>query len=219
MYIFGNQNYLRKVGDRTVKYLDIPLKREEKVKYLGVTFDEKMQWNFQIKNISQKARLKLSKIKSVARFLTDHTKKLLVNALVMPYFHYCTATWSNAAPFRLNKLDKRICEASNFLGREAPYSINDIINKDISILTFKALNVIAPDYLCSKVSLTKNSHSHNTRGATKNNIQIPSSNTKFGMNTFNYRASKIWNDLPSHISEEKSLLKFKSVISDFYGKF
>ena len=45
--------------------------------------------------------------------------------------------------------------------------------------------------------MAKNCHSHNTRRAAKNHLQIPSSNTKFGMRTFAYRASKLWNDLPN----------------------
>ena len=42
-----------------------------------------MQWKNQLKNITQKANLKLGKIKSIASFLTQRTKHLLVNALVM----------------------------------------------------------------------------------------------------------------------------------------
>ena len=61
------------------------------VKYLGVYFDEKMQWKNQLKNITQKANLKLGKIKSIASFLTQRTKHLLVNALVLAYFHYCSS--------------------------------------------------------------------------------------------------------------------------------
>ena len=48
----------------------------------------------------------------------------------------------------------------------------------------KALNNIAINYLCSKIQMAKNCHSHNTRRAAKNHLQIPSSNTKFGMRTF-----------------------------------
>ena len=48
-------------------------------------------------------------------------------------------------------------------------------------------------------------HSHNTRRAAKNHLQIPSSNTKFGMRTFAYRASKLWNDLPNELLDIKSL--------------
>ena len=36
-------------------------------------------------------------------------------------------------------------------------------------------------------------------------IQIPSSNTKFGMRTFAYRASKLWNDLQNKLLDIKSL--------------
>ena len=92
---FGNKAHLKKLDNKTVRYLDTPLKRKDKVKYLGVLFDEKMQWKYQIKNITQKASLKLGKIKAIASFLTP--QKLLVNALVMPYFHYCSPAWSNVA--------------------------------------------------------------------------------------------------------------------------
>ena len=214
---FGNKAHLKKLDNKTVRYLDTPLKRKDKVKYLGVLFDEKMQWKYQIKNITQKASLKLGKIKAIASFLTPHMKKLLVNALVMPYFHYCSPAWSNAAPFRLSKINKKVVDASVFLGREDNYSIYNMLDKDISLLTFKALNNIAPNYLCSKIQMAKNCHSHNTKRAAKNHLQIPSSNTKFGMRTFAYRASKLWNDLPNELLDIKSLLKFKTSVKDFFN--
>ena len=58
--------------------------------------------------------------------------------------------------------------------------------------------------------MAKNCHSHNTRRATKNHLQIPSFNTKFGMRAFAYRASKVWNEL----LDIKSLLKFKTPVND-----
>ena len=110
---FGNKSRLKKLDNKTVKYLGTPLERKKEAKYLGVIFDEKMQWPSQISNITKKVNFKLHKIKSVASFLTSHTKKLLVNALVMPYFHYCSPAWSSAA----RKVDKKVVDASNFLGR------------------------------------------------------------------------------------------------------
>ena len=68
--------------------MGIPLKRSEKVEYLGVIFDQKMQWEDHIKNVNQKTLFKYSKIKAIASSLTPHTKKLLINALVMPYLNY-----------------------------------------------------------------------------------------------------------------------------------
>ena len=80
---FGNEPCLKK----RFCCIDILLDRKDKVKYLGVYFDHKIQLDKQIKNITQKVSFKLDKIKSIAHFLTGHTKKLLLNALVMPYFH------------------------------------------------------------------------------------------------------------------------------------
>ena len=104
----------------------------------------------------------------------------------------------------LSKINKKVVDASVFLGREDNYSIYNMLDKDISLLTFKALNNIAPNYLCSKIQMAKNCHSHNTRRAAKNHLQIPSSNTKFGMRTFAYRASKLWNYLPNELLDIKS---------------
>lgn len=177
-----------------------------------------MQWKYQINNIAIKTNLKLSKIKSVASVLTDHTKKLLVNALVMPYFHYCSPAWSNAAPFRLQRLNKRVVSASNFLGRKEDYTLKQLLDKDLSVLIFKALHEISPEYMSSKLVMTKNSHTYNTRRASTNQLQIPSAKTKFGQMTFSYRAAKLWSGLPLHILDTWSLLKFKTSANDLFGK-
>ena len=72
---FGNKSRLKKLDNKTVKYLGTPLERKKEAKYLGVIFDEMMQWSSQISNITKKVNFKLGKIKSVASFLTSHTKK------------------------------------------------------------------------------------------------------------------------------------------------
>ena len=65
-------------------------------------------------------------------------------------------------------------------------------------------------YICSKINMARNSHSHNTRGAAKNHLQLSSANNKFGLKTFACRAPKLWNNLPSQLLEIESLLKFKT---------
>ena len=79
---FGSHRRLKKVDDKIINYKGIPLKRSIKVKYLGVLFDHKMQWEDHIKTICGKISMKLSRIKAVSPCLTPDTKKLLVNALV-----------------------------------------------------------------------------------------------------------------------------------------
>ena len=132
---------------------------------------------------------------------------LIWRQIIAPHF-YCT--------FLIKKeINKNVVVAFIFLGREDNYTIYDLNNKDMSLLTFEA--VIAPNYLCSKILLAKNCYSHNTRRASKNHLQIPSSNTKFGMRTFAYRVSKFWNDLPNESLDIKRLLKFKISVNGFFN--
>ena len=50
---------------------------------------------------------------------TGSTVYTTVNTLVIPYFHYCSLAWSNnAAPFRLNKINKKIVDSSIFIARK-----------------------------------------------------------------------------------------------------
>ena len=63
-----------KLHNKTVRYLDTPLERTDKVKYLGVLFDDKMQWKYTIRNITQTVNLKLDKIKLIASFLSADKK-------------------------------------------------------------------------------------------------------------------------------------------------
>ena len=147
-----------------------------------------MQWEDHIKNVNQKILLKYSKIKAIASSLTPHTKKLLINALVMPYLNYCSSAWASATQGRLGKLEKRLKNVHSFLGKGSSFCLKDLLNKNDAILVFKSMNHIAPDYMCSKFMLAKNSHSHRTRGATKNRITLPMLNAGFGQNTFSSKS-------------------------------
>ena len=215
---FGNHSQLKTVENKTVNYMGIPLKRSKKVKYLGVIFDQKMQWGDHIKNVNQKISFKYSKIKAIASSLTPHTKKLLINALIMPYLNYCSSTWASAIQGRLGKLEKRQKNVSSFFGEKSSFCLKDLLNKNDVILVFKAMNHIAPDYMSSEFMLAKNSYSHRTRGATKNRITLPMVNTGFGQNIFSSRPVKVWNVLSDHMTCDRSFLSFKTSISSLFGK-
>ena len=130
---------------------------------------------------------------------------------------FITAPWLGLVqhPFDSNRQKKKVVSAYNFIGSKQDYTFSTLFYRDISILTFKALQKLTPKYMSNKISMTKNCHTYNTRGASANHLQIPSSKTKFGQRTFSYRAAKIWNDLPSEFLAMESLLQFKSSVGNF----
>ena len=71
----------------------------------------------------------------------------------------------------------------------------------MSLLTFKALNDIAPNYLCSKIERAKTVIIITPEEQLKIISRSPHPHTKFGMRTFAYRTAKVWNDLPNELLE------------------
>ena len=76
-----NDNQYQKILTTRLSGIWILHSKEKERKDKFNNFNEKMQWKYQIRNITQKVNLKLCKIKSIASFLTPHTEKLEVNAL------------------------------------------------------------------------------------------------------------------------------------------
>ena len=91
-----------------IKFQGESLGCKNKVKYLGVIFDENLNWDAQVTSARSKAYLKLNKIKQVSSFLDDHTKNMLLNTLVMPHITYCSISWSTMSKANLKKFQSLI---------------------------------------------------------------------------------------------------------------
>ena len=68
----------------------------------------------------------------------------------------------------MSKLDRKLQEIRRFLGRDSDFTIKELVNKNDSILIFKAMSQLAPGYICSKLNFINENHEHKTRGASKN---------------------------------------------------
>ena len=79
---------LKKWMNAPLRFLGDAIDSKKEVKCLGVVFDENMTWDEQAKRVRSKAYLALNRIKRISSLLTDETKKLLTNALVMPHINY-----------------------------------------------------------------------------------------------------------------------------------
>ncbi len=79
----------------------------------------------------------------------------------------------------------------------------------ILLITYKALNGLAPQYL-SKLSLHYSSP-HPLRSQNSGHLIIPrTSKSTAGVRSFFYLAPKLWNNLPNTVREADTLCQFKS---------
>ena len=63
----------------------------QKVGYLGVQFDNSLDWQQQIKAVSSKVSKALLLLKQATKFLSKSSLRSLYLSIVEPHFRYCTS--------------------------------------------------------------------------------------------------------------------------------
>ena len=133
---------------------------------------------------------------------------MLVNALVFPYFDYCSPVWSNCSlkfsnilQILQNKLarvllsadirtsvDNLLCDF-NWIKLDKRWKIQPLQ------VVFKCLKNDTPSYLSSQFIFSSTIHFKNTRSQGSNTLVMPSFKIKPGKRTFHYRGSSVWNSI------------------------
>ena len=90
------------------------------------------------------------------------------------------------------------------------------IHFEILLLTFKAINFLAPSYICDLVTLEKPSN-YNLRS--NNSLVLDPYKVKtlptLGDRSFSFAAPKLWNKLPNYIKTSASITIFKSQLKTY----
>ena len=83
------------------------MESKDKVKYLGVIFEEDMSWNKQVNEI-MKLILVCIKLEKFHLSLMMTAKKLLLNALVLHRKNYCYSSWNTMSAANTKKFESLI---------------------------------------------------------------------------------------------------------------
>ena len=84
----------------------------------------------------------------------------------------------------------------------------------ILLITYKCLHGLAPDYLTELIQEYK--PSRNLRSSSKMNLVTTSVSTaSYGQRSFYYAAPELWNTLPLHIKNSKTVEQFKSSLKTY----
>ena len=192
-----------------MNFLGDDLVTKNSVKYLGVHFDSELSWKKHVSEVKRKINYKLSKIRPLARFLDPIDSQMLVRSFIFPYLHYCSTTWSSAAPTLIKKLQST-CNKIQLISPLIPsIKVNERLQLDLSILTFKVIHNLYPDYICKRLTMASHVHSHNTRQAANNNIFHTPCPNKTASKSIKHTLPLTWNSLPNELKIENSLLLFK----------
>ena len=173
-----------------------------------------------IENVSKKIAYAIGAIKRIR-----HLTPLNLNSLIQPHFDYCNVVWGNCNKGLSEKLQRLQNRAARILV-SASYDSNldDLFRalgwrrlyyqrlEQKSILMYKTLHGMTPDYLRSRFVYRDNVSAYRLRN-TENKLVLPQPRTDYLKRSFLYSGAQLWNNLPVDLRQASSLTDFKSKLS------
>ena len=186
---------------------------------LGISVDHHLSMVPQINQICKSATFSLRNIGRIRKYLSQSDCEKLVHAFVSSRLDFC-----NSPGFRQKQLDKlqRIQNsAARLVTRTKKYEhiipvlcslhwlpIALRIEFKILLLTYKAMNCLAPPYISELLNLY--CPVRTLRSSESQLLQVPRTFTAtYGNRTFSVCAPKLWNSLPFDVKAGPSLSTFK----------
>ena len=200
---------------------DKRVRSKTEVKLLGITIDDKLSFNKHISNLCSTASNRLRALARIRKFLSLEQAKRLSEAYIMSPFKYCPLIWmfcNKNANNQINKIHKRSLrlvyqlEDENFedlLIKDNSSTIHESNIQTLLIEIYKSLNHISPIIMREFFDLKVTPYSLRNN----NLLKLPKTNTlRFGTQALCFKGSLIWNTVPNHFKNIKSLDEFKHQI-------
>ena len=241
--LFGSKQRLKSNSNLNIQCNGHTIGSTSSVKYLGATLDQSLSFDIMARSIIKKANDRLKFLYRKSSFLTQYTKRLLINSLIQCHFDYASSAWFNGLTQELkNKLQVTQNKLVRFVLNLNPRShvgrdefstvkwlpVQDRVHQIILCHVYKIHTKKAPSYMHENFNLVSNVHGRNTRFRVKalgaagdsgfsmtetNRYSVPSVKG-FGHKSFAFIGCKLWNGLPQDIRDSKSLHDFKLKVKE-----
>ena len=145
---------------------------------------------------------------------------LLIEALVISKLLYCSSVWSNTSSVNLKKLHavqnfacriitntKEYDHITSVLQKLGWLPIEQLLLFKGTIVAYKCINNLAPNYLCNK--FRKRSQLHDHPICYQDLLSTPFYRTAAGQRTFQYRGAKLRGNLGSKLKNIPTISSFK----------
>ncbi len=225
---YKKTNYmLLKSSNKKTHHINIRhIEEKSHIKYLGIYIDINFKWTQQIKHVKSKIAKNTGVLNKLRYYVDLRMLKQLYYTLIYPYLNYGLMSWGNTYRTNLNKIRsaQNACVKSIFFASKrenaTPYynllkilKFDNIFKLKISIFTYKIIHdkTNIPTVFSQTIQLASTCHSYNTRFAAKQNFGRPKVRTNYGVHTFNFVSSQIWQtiDLETKLSNSVTMFRKK----------
>ena len=229
-FIAGSQFAVKKLPPLQLRVGDSSIPPSNHVRNLGVIFDTNMTMSKQISSIVSSTNYQLRNIRRLRRYLDHETRHQVVRALVLSRLDYGNVLLFGAASNELcrlqsiqNKAAKLIFSASRFdspvplLNSLHWLPVSQRINFKLCVYVFKAIHNQAPQYISNTFKIKGiPSHGPTTRSSSDpTHLVKPPTKKCVGDKSFTVAGPALWNSIPRHIRESKSLSHFKGALKTY----
>ena len=195
-------------------------------KCLGVDLDNRLLFDICIENLCKKICSGIGALRRIKPFVPLRPLKMLYNALIQPYFDYCSALWDTCGKVYKDKLQKlqnragRVIIGARFdvssanVLEDLQWSTLDVRRDRLkSVFMYKILNEQSAPSLGEKFIKIKDLNREYNLRSNDSDLALPKPKTNYLKRSFRYSGAVLWNSLPSEAKKASSLYQFKRIMS------
>ena len=196
------------------------------IKLLGLYIDNKLNFSEHVSRLCKKAAFHVNAMSRVAKYLDTKSRLKVFHAFIRSNFQYANIVWHFTSIRNILKIEKLQRRALKIVFNDYVSSYTELLSKaktqslyisrikSILIETFKSINKLNPKFLHEVFKINKSGYQ--SRDPLR--IVLPKVNTTtYGLNSFKFEASRLWNELPFSIKNTNDLHIFSANIHAWSG--
>ena len=226
--MIGSKHNLNKLNINSIKIGDTEIKPVTSLRNLGAMIDENLSMEHQITKTCSTAFYHIRNIRHIRKYLDVKSTETMVHAFITNKLDYCNSLLYGLPDCQIQKLQRVQNAAARIITGMEKYDhitpalkelhwlpVQRRIEFKILLLTYKALNNMAPSYITSMFTMQAQER-YSLRSNTSLQLKIPRTKYKTcGDRAFPVAAATLWNRLPYNIRDSQSIDTIKSRLKTF----
>ena len=224
--LIGSKHSLKKLPKVAVQIGNDMIIPSNTARNIGAMFDSTLSMKYHVASICKGAWYHLRSIGQVRNCLDVSSAKILMHSFVSSRLDNLNSLLYGIPKQEIMKLQRIQNAAARIVSKAKKYDhitptlhalhwlpISQRIQYKILLLTYKALNNLAPQYIADMLKPIQLPHGRSLRSEYEQFLFLPSTNlVTFGGRSFSHAAPKLWNKLPSDCRKARTLGIFKSLL-------